>query len=360
MKTIKFEENKEQDLFYTSLRGQVNEYLRMHRFDGFATPQVWTKAVFYLGLQIGLYLFLLNGDLSLGTSLIVWSALGINGVLIGLNISHDAAHHSLSPNKGLNDCIYRLTFNALGANAHLWQMRHIQSHHLFPNVDDCDADIDDNPIIRLSPHKQRYGFQKWQHLYAPFVYLFYTLVWILIKDFIILSKQRLANLKDIHHPQREIRIFYLAKFIYFFYLLAIPVWCMSLPWGQVLTGFLFMHFAQSYTFIFGLIASHFSMETAFPKVDQEGNLPRSWAKHQVATSLDYHATEAWANFIFGGFNAHVAHHLFPQISHVHYPAISAIIQQQALVFRIPYHQTTFPKAIASHFRYLKKLGRGGV
>lgn len=355
-KILKFREEIRQDAFYHDLRDQVQQYLRGHGLDGFATWQVWLKFGWYGGVCLALYFWLLFGGLPQAAALTVWAVLGFFGVLVGLNFSHDAAHDSLSKYKLLNKVLYYLTFNALGANAYLWQMRHVQSHHLFPNVDDCDADIDDNPFIRLSPHKPLRWYHRFQYLYAPFLYLFYTLIWVFVKDFILLGKKRLANLRNIHHPAFEIALFFLAKTVYIFVMLIAPWWLGSMDWGSVWRGFLLMHFVSGYTFIFGLIASHFADGRIFPKADQAGYLELSWSKHQVAASLDYHATASWANWVFGGFNAHVAHHLFPQISHVHYPEISKIIGKLASKFALPYENTTLAGAIAAHFRYLKRLG----
>jgi linoleoyl-CoA desaturase len=356
MKTIKFREEIRQDVFYQQLRKKVQAYLAANGFDGFATWQVWLKASLYVGIFAGLYLILLFGQLTFSVALGVWAGMGFFGVLMGLNFSHDAAHNAFFKNKTLNKVLYYVTFSALGASAYLWQLRHVQSHHIFPNVDGCDADIDDNPFIRLSPHKPLRGYHKYQHIYAPVLYLAYTLVWVFIKDFVILQKRQLANLRDIHHPAMEVVLFFVAKAAYLFFMIGVPYWLLDGALGQVLIGFIVMHFAASYTFIFGLIASHFSDGRLFPKVDEEGYLDLSWSKHQVATSLDYHATKHWTNWLFGGFNAHCAHHLFPQINHVHYPKISEFIIELAPVFNLPYQNTTLPKAIAAHFRYLKQMG----
>lgn len=356
MKTLKFKEEHREDLFYAELRDQVHAYLKVNGFDGFATPQLWLKAGLYLAIYVWLYSRILLGQCTPQTALWLWAGLGFMGILVGLNLSHDAAHDSLSKNKRLNKVLYYLTFNTLGANAYLWQLRHVQSHHLFPNVDGCDADIDDNPFVRLSPHKPLHGYHRWQHLYAPLLYLFYTLIWVFIKDFAILSKRKLANLRDIQHPKMEVVLFFILKIFYVLCFVALPYWIGGWTLQQILTGFLVMHFVASYAFIFGLSVSHFAAGRAFPNVDAQGYIDRSWSKHQVAASLDYHATRAWANWLFGGFNAHVAHHLFPNISHVHYPKISEFIAALAPKHNLLYQNTTLPKAIGAHFEYLRTLG----
>ena len=60
----------------------------------------------------------------------------------------------------------------------------------------------------------------------------------------------------------------------------------------------------------------------------------------------------------GGLNFQVEHHLFPRISHVHYPAISKIIKKACEDFGMPYIE--YPKmrlALASHILHLKNLSR---
>jgi linoleoyl-CoA desaturase len=61
--------------------------------------------------------------------------------------------------------------------------------------------------------------------------------------------------------------------------------------------------------------------------------------------------------MIGGLNYQVEHHLFPNISHIHYPKISAIVQKKAKEFELPYNETrTFVGAVWQHARMLKMLG----
>jgi linoleoyl-CoA desaturase len=69
----------------------------------------------------------------------------------------------------------------------------------------------------------------------------------------------------------------------------------------------------------------------------------------------YHAESKAANWVFGGFNAHAAHHIFPKLPHTLYPLLTPIIKKKALFFELPYPELPIPQAILSHFRYLRKL-----
>ncbi len=66
----------------------------------------------------------------------------------------------------------------------------------------------------------------------------------------------------------------------------------------------------------------------------------------------------FVNWYVGGLNYQVEHHLFPRVSHVHYPAISKIVEQSCKEYNLPYH--TFPtmtQSLISHFRMMKQLGK---
>jgi linoleoyl-CoA desaturase len=132
---------------------------------------------------------------------------------------------------------------------------------------------------------------------------------------------------------------------------------LTMPWWQVMIGGLLMSFVASTVFVLLLIGTHFSNETEFPEVDAAGCIPHDWAEHALVTSLDWSPTSRLANFIAGGANAHAAHHLFPTVCHVHYISITRIIKETAAEFGIRYNETTLPRMVVSHLRFLKRLGR---
>lgn len=352
---IKFKVKNQDDPFYQELKQQVSAYLRTQPSGRYGNGIMLLKAVLFLSMYWGAYFFILFGSLSTGALLVLYASLGISGLFIAFNLSHDAAHGSLVSSPKLNKHIYYLTFNPLGTDAYLWGMRHNLSHHSFPNVDGVDADIDNNFLVRLSPNRPLLPHHRWQYLYAPVLYLFFTLHWVFIKDWHYLFRKDLANLRDIHHPAGEVLGFLGAKLFYFFYLIALPIW-MGIAWETVVLGFLLFHGVMSYFFLFTNIMNHHSEEAEFPKRDANGFLPGSWAQHQMATCLDFHPTSKVWNFFFGGFNAHSAHHLFPTVCHIHYPVISKMVIELTKKYGIAYKQSTWWPSLRSHFRNMKKLG----
>lgn len=288
---------------------------------------------------------------------VTYTLFGLSGILLAFNSSHDAVHNTLFKNKTHNKIAHYLIFNLQGVNATLWKKRHISSHHIFPNVDGCDADIDNNPFIRLSKTHNRNWNHKFQHFYAPFLYCAYTLHWILIKDFIYLTKKEVANMKNLSYSLLFILEVIMLKALYFLVIVLIPFYFSDIPLSDWITAFLIMHSFISLFFVLTLIISHLTTVTKFPSPDKEGILPTDYYEHQLSVSLDYHPTSRLANWIFGGFNSHAAHHLFPNIPHTLYVHITPLIQEATLKFSMPYNQLSITEAVKSHFDYLKELGK---
>jgi len=67
------------------------------------------------------------------------------------------------------------------------------------------------------------------------------------------------------------------------------------------------------------------------------------------------------SWFIGGLNYQIEHHLFPNICHVHYKKLSAIVKKTAEEFNLPYHvQPTFFDAIKIHWAMLRGLGMAKV
>jgi len=68
----------------------------------------------------------------------------------------------------------------------------------------------------------------------------------------------------------------------------------------------------------------------------------------VGSSNDMHASSAVANFIFGGTNNHIAHHLFPNYHHIYYPKNSRIVYGILEKHHIHPNHTTYRGGVVSH------------
>jgi linoleoyl-CoA desaturase len=139
------------------------------------------------------------------------------------------------------------------------------------------------------------------------------------------------------------------------YILALPLLFSFQTWYIILTGFLLMHLTQSLFLLFTFFITHHVEETAYPTTDQKGFINTSWFMNQVKSSNDMHPFSIAANFILGGFNNHIAHHLFPHIHHIYYPKLSRILYEILNENNINPNQTTYWGGIVSHLRLLKQM-----
>jgi len=358
MKKITFSKQNQKD-FFNVLKKRVDIRVNAQQLLVRARKELWVKFAFYSALFIACYAVLITAEWQNTWMLMLnFSLLGLSGILLAFNAAHDSAHGTFSRNKTLNAIIFRFTFNINGVNSYLWKKRHVASHHLFPNVDGCDADIDENIFLRLSPSHRKLKLHRFQHIYATMLYMFYTLHWIFFKDFLYLSKKSLSNMRNIHHPLKEVVRFFFWKAIYFVLFIVLPILA-GYNWKMVLLSFIIMHFVISVFFVWTLIISHLTMETAFPVQDENGVLPFNFYRHQLATAMDYRPRSFMMNWFLGGFNAHAAHHLFPKWPHTMNRHVTFIIQRTAAEFKMPYNSKTFVGALISHYRYLRVMGNEG-
>jgi linoleoyl-CoA desaturase len=103
--------------------------------------------------------------------------------------------------------------------------------------------------------------------------------------------------------------------------------------------------------------AHVVEDADFPRQDDANRMANEWAVHQVQTSVDFGRDRWLTSWYTGGLNYQIEHHLFPRISHAHYPAISRIVEATCREFRVRYsaHASAF-SAVLSHLRWLYRMG----
>src|SRR5437773_7928967 len=83
-----------------------------------------------------------------------------------------------------------------------------------------------------------------------------------------------------------------------------------------------------------------------------------WAIHQVQTTVDFARRSRVLSWLVGGLNFQIEHHLFSRICHVNYPAIAPLVEETCQEFGVRYkYNTTVLSALASHYRWLRAMGR---
>ena len=329
---------------------QVDEQLIVNRAN--FTLKIWAKFVFYFTFTAVGYkaLFAINNLIAFVLCFVLY---GFISLLFAFNFSHDFSHNTIFKSKRLNNLCFIFIYTFVGAHAEAWKQRHINSHHYAPNVEGYDSDLKISKLIRVVPNSKHFWFHRYQHIYAPFAYTTYSLFWVFIKDFVILfSKDEYTEKKDFKYHLS----FWTQKSFYLFFILLLPLLFSMQSWYIVVTGFLAMHLSQSLFLLFTFFMTHHVEQTEYPTTDNNGFIKTSWLMNQIKSSNDMHPFSETANFILGGFNNHIAHHLFPHFHHIYYPRLNKILYSVLLQHNIKPNQTTYLGGITSHLRLLKRMG----
>ncbi|MEP7128120.1 MAG: acyl-CoA desaturase [Chitinophagales bacterium] len=332
--------------FFSVLRGRVNALL--DRTDSKRFNYAHAKAIAFFLAFIFFYVLLLFSATA-AQVIICYTLLGITNFLIILNIVHEAVHGSLFPAKKLN-AFASHWLEVLGTSSYFYRKRHIQSHHLYTNIVGLDLDIEQSALVRLSDQEPFRKYHRYQHFYLPLLYFLFSLNWFFIRD----TKDYFRFKKTGTMPRWVLPQLILFKINFLFFIIVLPVLIIPVSWYTILFGFLVMNFILSGLAAMALLTAHVGEDAVFPEPDQDGIMKDTWAVHQVRTTHDFATNSPFFNFILGGFNFHVAHHLFPSVSHVNYPAITKIIKQTCFEFGIEYKNEALGKAMLSHFKLLRK------
>jgi linoleoyl-CoA desaturase len=360
MQQIRFiEKHKDRNIFFATLRKRVDNHFKDSRCSRYHNTQMIVKTVILLSAYIFPFICILFLNLSSGIQMALWALMGVALAGTGMSVMHDANHGSYSSSHRVNYWMGH-TLNLLGGSVFNWKLQHNILHHTYTNIANFDDDIEDKLILRFSPHTPVKWYHRFQYIYAFLFYGILTLYWALAKDFVQFIKYRRQGVNQNSKAQNRVilakmltdKIFYISVF------LLIPLFVIQVPALPYVGGFLLMHFIAGIilTVIFQL--AHTVEHTSHPLPDQSGTIENSWAIHQLNTTVNFSRKNKLISWYVGGLNFQVEHHLFPNICHVHYPAIAPIVKETAEEFGIPYLENeSLLKAINSHIRLLKSFGQ---
>ncbi|UKN02330.1 acyl-CoA desaturase [Paracrocinitomix mangrovi] len=359
MEAIKFKaKDQNQKDFANELTKRVRKYFKEKDKSTFGGGKILFKAILMLGLYITplVLIFTINLHPLMALTLIVLMGIGKAG--IGMGVMHDAAHGTFSKYKWLNSIMAGSIF-LFGTDLINWKIQHNVLHHSYPNVYKWDNDIDTKGIIRLSNHAEHHKIYKYQYIFGPFLYSFMTLSKF-IGDFQqLITYHRLGALKIYSGSLgKNFRNLLINKIIYLGVFIGMPFIFTDFSWWQILLGFSIMHFTAS--MIMGTVfqMAHVVEGMSQPLPDENGVINNQFYVHQLETTSDFGKRKSILGWYIGGLDFQAIHHLFPNISHVHYPDLSLIVELTAAEYGQPYHcKKSFASAYKSHIKTLKRLGK---
>ncbi len=342
--------------FHTDLKTRVMGYFSKSGLKPTGNIGLYLKAIILVLAYIAVYTHLVFFTPFWVIAVLECILLGGLAATIGFNVMHDGAHGSFSRKRWIND-LAGVSINFLGANVFMWKTKHNVVHHSFTNVDGVDDDMNARPLLRLCPGQKLYKIHRFQHYYFLLVYSLLYIYWVFVTDYkkYILGRVGITPLQKMSVSDHV--SFWSFKAIHLILFLIIPIYTLGfVPW---LVGFLIF---GTFTGIFLSVVfqlAHSVEEAEFPLPDKATNrLENDWAVHQLKTTANFATQNKVLSWLIGGLNFQVEHHLFPNISHVHYPAISKIIKKTCEEYNVPYlEHKKMRMAFVSHIHHLRGLGR---
>ncbi|MBM3936710.1 MAG: acyl-CoA desaturase [Sphingomonadales bacterium] len=351
--TIRFS-NPQQFTFYQSLKQRVQTYFSESGKSSNGGWRMIGKGIFWILAYLIPLALLIGVAMPWWLSIIAFVWLGIALAGIGMGVMHDACHNAFS-DKGWVNTLFGSSIYMIGGNKFSWKMQHNVFHHTFTNIHGIDEDISGMTLLRFDRHLPLKKVHRYQHWYAPLLYAMMTLSFY-VKD--VRQAIQWSVDKGPRFLWSQMVILVTGKAVYFGLLLVLPLVFSTMPWWFILIGFLVINMVAGFIMAIVFQLAHVVEGADQPLPNQEGHMDNSWAVHQLQTTANFSPKNRILTWYLGGLNYQIEHHLFPNISHIHYPAIARIVRETAAEFGHTYN--AFPSmamAVNSHLCTLRDFGR---
>lgn len=343
--------------FFRTLNSRVNNYFKENNIQKTGNWKLHLKAVILFAVFLTPYFLILTLNMPFWAQLLLNILMGIGMAGIGMNVMHDGNHGSYSSKSWINK-IMGGSIYVLAGNVHNWQVQHNVLHHTYTNIHGHDEDLDAGRIIRFTQSAEWRRFHKFQHYYSFFLYGLLTFNWALTTDFKQMKNyiKRKLSYGAPQSPTKLWTVLVITKIIYIMIWIALPM-ILGVIWWKVVIGFFVMHYTAGLILSIVFQLAHVVEETSNPVPNEEGEMENTWAIHQLYTTANFAPKNKIINWFTGGLNHQIEHHIFPNISHIHYGKIAEIVKQTAIECNLPYHEfRTMRSAVLAHYKHLRDLG----
>ena len=226
-----------------------------------------------------------------------------------------------------------------------FQYEHIR-HHNYPMHPDHDYDVYAlKNFVRLSPKLKQQWHHNFQHIYAPLTYGAYIFLQ-LLSGYTTAFFDKREILKD----KGSLRDIIFSSLVAFSFHFILPAYLTSISWALLGAGLYFFSWQSAI-----YISSGLPHMTEVSKTDNKSN---SWAFHVCDSTKNLKAGNAFYNWVTGGLNCHLNHHLLPSVPQEHLPGITSIVETTCREFAYPYYNyVSFKSYYSDHYSFLKTLGQ---
>ncbi|CDP08743.1 unnamed protein product [Coffea canephora] len=279
------------------------------------------------------------------------------GALLGFSwvqvtfLGHDSGHYQIMSTRGFNKLAQILTGNCLtGISIAWWKWTH-NAHHVACNSLDHDPDLQHLPVFAVSANlfksltSKFYGRKLTFDSMARFLvsYQHFTFYPVMVVARINLYLQTLLLLFSKRKvPDRALNILGICVFWTWF-----PLLISCLPnWQERILFVLASFFVSAFQHI-QFCLNHFAANTYVGA--PQGN---DWFQKQTSGTIDI-SCPSWMDWVYGGLQFQLEHHLFPRLPRCHLRRISPLVQDLCKKHNLPYRSYGFYQANLTTIRTLR-------
>ena len=261
---------------------------------------------------------------------------------IGL-LAHDIVHRQAWKNAIIDMIVGNLL---LGISYSWWHDKHNKKHHRYTNQPGLDKDIE-APLLAFTKDQasNKKGFEKFIIRYQVY-YLFFLFMFIPFS--MSFESIRFLIFQKVKYRFLEI-VLLMTHFVSFLSILLISHMSIS----QI---FIFIVIFKG---VFGVyIGSIFVVNhTGMPIVNKSDRIDYFSSQIITARNIKSHPL---TDFIMGGLNAQIEHHLFPQMPRPNLKQARNIVKNLCENYNIPYHETGFLQSFQETLTYLNSVSNLSV
>jgi len=281
----------------------------------------WHIDAFYIGLM--LFWCVLGYVLAERSPLLGMLFLGLGMQQAGW-IGHDYTH-----GRGRASIIIGHALSGLinGFSRSWWSEKH-NKHHVHPNQAGVDDDIANDPILHLyvpDTADNDFVFRPYQHFYYHFAYMFLYASW------------RAQSLISAYKTRNW---FELSLIVTNYAILA------TLPLSVVIGSILIGGFLVA-----EIVTATHQSEDMLPSISHE------FALDQFRTTRDVHMESTVANYLWGGMQYQLIHHLFPTMPRYYYPSMIPKIKQFASENGVEYRTAGAIEIFRMNYETMQKFAQ---
>jgi fatty acid desaturase len=268
----------------------------------------------------GIAVCVVSESLLVKAAALLVSTLGSLGVITS---THTSSHYATTRKRWANRVLVYLGYTVYyGMSANYWWYSHVIVHHPAPNVIGVDDDANLSPWFALNEDEFNSS--------SGTTRLFYRIQWLIVPVALSLNvfnvqaiswkflARKLTNArlrKPAHWLDLGLILLHWCLWIF------IPIW--FFPPASVLTLYAVRTGLIGYASFCAFAPAHYPAEAVYV---EKGDYKSDFIFSQTVTTVNFR-TGFIGRLLCSGVDYQIEHHLFPGVSHIHYPRLSRVVKK---------------------------------